>query len=52
MGKSKLSINNEDRLKILHKKMVEDIVYYGIILLDLDGTILTWNKGAEKNKRL
>ena len=34
----------------LHKKMIKEIQDYAIILLDLDGTILTWNKGAEKIK--
>jgi PAS domain S-box-containing protein len=35
-------------LQQLHVKMVEEIQDYAIILLDLDGTILTWNKGVEK----
>lgn len=30
--------------------MIEEILDYAIILLDFDGTILTWNKGAEKIK--
>ncbi len=30
--------------------MIAEIQDYAIILLDLDGTILTWNKGAEKIK--
>ncbi len=34
----------------LHKKMISEIQDYAIILLDLDGTILSWNKGAEKIK--
>ena len=34
----------------LHKKMIAEIQDYAIILLDLDGTILSWNKGAEKIK--
>jgi PAS domain S-box-containing protein len=34
----------------LHKKMIEEIQDYAIILLDLDGTILSWNNGAEKIK--
>lgn len=37
-------------LKQLHKRMIEEILDYAIILLDFDGTILTWNKGAEKIK--
>ena len=34
----------------LHKKMIAEILDYAIILLDIDGTILSWNKGAEKIK--
>jgi len=30
--------------------MIEEIQDYAIVLLDLDGTILTWNKGVEKIK--
>ena len=37
-------------LEKLHEQMIAEIQDYAIILLDLDGTILTWNKGAEKNK--
>ncbi|HEY1114159.1 MAG TPA: PAS domain S-box protein [Chitinophagaceae bacterium] len=37
-------------LEMLHKRMVEEILDYAIILLDLDGTILSWNKGAEQIK--
>src|SRR5689334_7898013 len=43
-------LTKADRLKMLHKKMVEEIQDYAIILLDIDGTILTWNKGAEAIK--
>ena len=38
------------KLEILHRKMVEEVQDYAIILLDVDGTILTWNKGVEKIK--
>lgn len=38
------------KLEQLHRRMVEEIQDYAIILLDLDGTILTWNKGVEKIK--
>ncbi len=38
------------KLELLHKKMVEEILDYAIILLDIDGTILSWNKGAEQIK--
>lgn len=37
-------------LEKLHKKMIAEIMDYAIILLDTDGTILSWNKGAEKIK--
>lgn len=45
-----MSDNKTERLQQLHKRMIEEILDYAIILLDLDGTILTWNKGAEKIK--
>ena len=35
-------------LESLHQKMIEEIQDYSIILLDLDGTILTWNRGVEQ----
>ena len=37
-------------LEKLHQKMIAEIQDYAIILLDVDGTILSWNKGAEKIK--
>ncbi|RYZ20560.1 MAG: PAS domain S-box protein [Chitinophagaceae bacterium] len=37
-------------LEILHRRMIEEIQDYAIILLDLDGSILSWNKGAEQIK--
>lgn len=37
-------------LELLHKKMIAEIQDYAIILLDIDGTILSWNNGAEKIK--
>ena len=37
-------------LEQLHKKMIAEIQDYAIILMDIDGTILTWNYGAEKIK--
>jgi PAS domain S-box-containing protein len=39
-----------EKLKRLHQRMVEEIQDYAIILMDEDGTILTWNKGAETIK--
>jgi len=43
-------LSKAERLERLHKKMIEEIQDYAIILLDVDGTILTWNKGAEAIK--
>jgi PAS domain S-box-containing protein len=45
-----LKESKADRLKKLHKRMIEEIQDFAIILLDRDGTILTWNKGVEKIK--
>ena len=39
-----------DLLKELHKRMIEEIQDVAIVLLDRDGTILSWNKGVEKIK--
>jgi len=43
-------MEKQERLELLHRKMLEEIQDYAIILLDRDGTILTWNKGVEKIK--
>jgi len=45
-----VELTKTERLRLLHKRMIEEIQDYAIILLDLDGTILTWNKGAETIK--
>lgn len=37
-------------LEMLHQKMIQEIQDYAIILLDIDGTILSWNDGAKKIK--
>jgi PAS domain S-box-containing protein len=37
-------------LEKLHNRMVSEIQDYAIILLDIDGTILSWNMGVEKIK--
>ena len=43
-------MDKKERLDQLHKKMIAEIQDYAIILLDIDGTILSWNIGAEKIK--
>jgi len=40
----------KEKLEQLYSKMVQEIQDYAIILMDLDGTILTWNKGVEQIK--
>lgn len=40
----------KERLERLHRKMIEEVQDYAIILLDVDGTILNWNKGVEQIK--
>jgi PAS domain S-box-containing protein len=41
---------NKELLEQLYRKMLDEITDYAIILLDKDGTILTWNKGVEMIK--
>jgi PAS domain S-box-containing protein len=43
-------MEKKKRLEELHKRMIEEILDYAIILLDYDGTILSWNRGAEQIK--
>ena len=43
-------MNKTERLRQLHQQMIHEIQDYAIILLDIDGTILTWNKGAQSIK--
>lgn len=43
-------MDKKTKLEELYNKMVEEVQDYAIILLDEDGTILTWNKGVEKIK--
>lgn len=40
-------MDKRSKLQEAHKKMIEEVQDYAIILLDVDGTILTWNKGVE-----
>ena len=39
-----------EKLEQLHRRMVEEVQDFAIILLDTDGTILTWNKGVQQIK--
>lgn len=43
-------MEKKELLEKLHNKMIAEIQDYAIILLDIDGTILSWNIGAEKIK--
>lgn len=43
-------MEKKELLEMLHKRMIEEIMDYAIILIDVDGTILSWNKGAEQIK--
>lgn len=43
-------MNKTEKLRQLHQQMIREIQDYAIILLDIDGTILTWNKGAQSIK--
>ncbi|MEW6468397.1 MAG: PAS domain S-box protein [Bacteroidota bacterium] len=36
------------RSDFLHRQMIVEIQDYAIVSLDIDGKILTWNKGVEK----
>jgi len=38
------------KLEKLYHEMLKNIQDYGVILLDVDGTVLTWNKGAQEIK--
>lgn len=43
-------MEKKEILEQLHKRMIAEIQDYAIILMDIDGTILSWNKGAEQIK--
>jgi PAS domain S-box-containing protein len=45
-----LDFEKKKKLEQLHKKMIDEITDYAIVLLDVDGTVLSWNKGAENIK--
>lgn len=43
-------LEKKKQLEELHRQMIQEIQDFAIILLDKDGTILSWNKGVEKIK--
>jgi PAS domain S-box-containing protein len=43
-------MEKKQQLELLHRKMIDEVMDYAIILLDNDGTILSWNKGAQNIK--
>jgi PAS domain S-box-containing protein len=43
-------MNKKKILEQLHGRMIAEVQDYAIILLDVDGTILSWNSGVEKIK--
>jgi PAS domain S-box-containing protein len=43
-------MNERDQLTELRHKMVEQVQDYAIILLDVTGKVLSWNKGVERIK--
>ena len=51
MSEVNLSVNTLGNKGILYQRMVEEIQDYAIIIMDADGFIRNWNKGAEKIKR-
>jgi predicted HAD superfamily phosphohydrolase YqeG len=44
MENNRSTTDKKKILEQLHQKMIEEIQDYAIILMDLDGTILSWNK--------
>jgi PAS domain S-box-containing protein len=43
-------MDRKEQLEKLQKNMIEQVQDFAIVLLDVDGTVLTWNKGVEKIK--
>lgn len=43
-------MEKKNLIEELHSRMISEIQDYAIILLDVDGTILTWNKGVQEIK--
>jgi PAS domain S-box-containing protein len=45
-----MALEKKELLEKLHNQMIEEVQDYAIILMDIDGTILSWNQGAKKIK--
>ncbi|WP_276132467.1 PAS domain-containing protein [Polluticoccus soli] len=45
-----MKLDKKEKLEFLHRRMIDEVQDYAIILLDSDGTILSWNKGAQEIK--
>lgn len=51
IGKADYSLDqNQLEIEAHYSQMIQEIEDYAIILLDVNGTVLNWNKGAEKIK--
>jgi len=50
MDSDQKKIYKQETLARLQQKMIEEVQDFEIILLDIDGTILSWNKGVERIK--
>ncbi|MGB4400197.1 MAG: PAS domain S-box protein [Daejeonella sp.] len=45
-----VAFDKKAELELAHRQMIEEIQDYAIILLDIEGRILSWNKGVERIK--
>lgn len=43
-------MDKTEKIQQLYKRMVDEVQDFAIVLLDIDGTILTWNLGAQMIK--
>ena len=50
MDQSQVLFNNFNNINDLYLRMISEIQDYAIILMDNEGIIRNWNKGAEKIK--
>lgn len=48
--KKSVSSNGQDTRDLVYHKMIEEVQDYAILLLDREGNILNWNRGAQKIK--